>query len=90
MVDVGPVLQKGEVADAIIAAILTLNEGVRVIDRGSYWRVCTRGRCIVTQSAVTTALGAAFALPADLEMCMPAFSGRFRVNSEQAVWEGEP
>ncbi|HTM44219.1 MAG TPA: MmoB/DmpM family protein [Polyangiaceae bacterium] len=83
----GPVLEKGEVADAIIAAIQQLNANVRVIDRDSYWRVLVSSRCVITRDAVESALGRPFLLPGDLELYMPSFSGRFLVDSHQAIWE---
>lgn len=88
MSDVGPVLEKSELATAVLAAIRDLNAEVRVVDRGSYWRVLVQQRCVVTRVAIEAALGRAFTLPADLESCMPSFSGRFAVNSDQASWEG--
>ena len=36
---VGPVLQAGSVANAIVAAIKDLNQDVLVVDRGAYVRV---------------------------------------------------
>jgi hypothetical protein len=85
--DVGPILAKSELAAAVLAAIRTLNGEVRVVDRGSYWRVLVQRRCVVTSAAIEAALGRPFALPTDLESCMPSFSGRFSVNTEQASWE---
>jgi hypothetical protein len=87
MTDVGPVLEKSDVAAAVISAIRDLNHSVRVVDRGSYWRVLVAKRCVVTQRAVEAVLGRRFLLPTDLELCMPSFSGRFQVDSDQASWE---
>lgn len=87
MSDVGPILQKNDVAAAVIEAIRGLNADVRVMDRGSYWRVLVQHRCVVTQAAIEAALGRPFLLPTDLESCMPSFSGRFSVSSERASWD---
>lgn len=87
MSEVGPILAKSELATAVLTAIRNLNEEVRVVDRGSYWRVLVQRRCVVTSAAIEAALGRPFALPTDLESCMPSFSGRFSVNTEQASWE---
>ena len=85
-VTVGPVLETGEVADAVIAAIRGLNPNVVVQDRGSYLRVLVPGRCVVTSHAIAAALGRPFCLPGDLELIMPSFKGRFEVSDERATW----
>jgi hypothetical protein len=87
MSDVGPILQKNDASAAVIEAIRGLNANVRVVDRGSYWRVLVEQRCVVTQAAIEAVLGKPFLLPTDLESCMPSFSGRFSVSSERAMWE---
>jgi MmoB/DmpM family len=45
---VGPVLQSGSVANAIVAAIKDLNQDVLVVDRGAYVRVLVPHCCVVT------------------------------------------
>lgn len=84
---VGPVLQRGRAADAVVAAIVALNEEVRLLDRGAYVRVYVPGRCVVTRSAIEQAMGQAFVLPGDLEAIMSSFKGRLHINDEQASWE---
>ena len=42
---VGPVLEAGEVASALIAAIREGNRDVEIVDRGSYLRVLCPQRC---------------------------------------------
>ena len=59
---VGPVLQAGPVADAVIAAIRELNADVEVVDRGVYLRVLVPRRCRVTRAALERHRGRA--LPA--------------------------
>jgi hypothetical protein len=83
---VGPVLQAGAVADAIIAAITQLNTGVVILDRGAYRRVLVPRRCVVTRAAVEEHLGRAVHFPGDLEKVMPAFKGLFAVSEESAAW----
>jgi len=83
---VGPVLEAGATADAVIAAIQELNAGVVVVDRGAYRRVSAFRRCIVTREAIEKELGRAFQLPGDLEKIMPAFQGCFSVSEERAAW----
>ena len=83
---VGPVLEAGEVAAAIIAAIREANEQVTVQDRGAYLRVLVPGRCIVRRDAIERALGRPFTLPGDLEALMPSFRGALHIDSSEAVW----
>ena len=88
---VGPVLSADVDGRAVLAAIRGLNPGVEVVDRGSYWRVLARHRCVVTRQAIEQALGGPFRLPGDLERVMPSFKGRFSVDRDQAAWSfGEP
>ena len=83
---VGPVLDAGEVGDAVIAAIRSLNPTVTVEDRGAYRRVLVPERCVVTREAIEVALGRPFQLPGDLELVMPSFTGVFKVTEERAEW----
>jgi hypothetical protein len=86
---VGPVLEDGEAARAVVAAIQALNPGAEVRDRGAYLRVEVCRRCVVTREAIERSLGRSFLLPGDLERVMPAFKGRFAVSEEEAVWSFE-
>lgn len=83
---VGPVLEAGEMADAIIAAIRAENPDARVAERGAYVRVTVPGRCVVTRAAIERALGRPFVLPGDLERIMPSFSGKMRLSESAAEW----
>lgn len=84
---VGPILQAGRVADAVLAALRTLNDDVEAIDRGAYIRVSVPGRCRLTREAVEEALGAPFRLPIDLEAIMPSFQGHLRLDEDEVRWE---
>ena len=88
---VGPVLQIGELAEAVVEAICRENEAVVLHDRGSYIRVLVPRRCVLSRSAVESCLGREFQLPSDLELIMPAFKGRLKLDERGAVWsfEGE-
>lgn len=86
---VGPVLEAGEAARAVVAAIRDLNPGVEVRDRGAYLRVQAPRRCVVTREAIERSLGRPFELPGDLECLMPSFKGRFQVSDAQASWTSE-
>jgi hypothetical protein len=83
---VGPVLQSGPVANAIIAAIKDLNRDVVVMDRGAYVRVLVQGCCVVTRSAIEKHLGRSFRFPGELETVMSAFKGSLQLNQDDAAW----
>jgi MmoB/DmpM family len=83
---VGPVLQSGTVANAIVAAIKELNQDVLVVDRGAYLRVLVPQCCVVTRSAIEKHLGRSFRFPGELETVMSAFKGSIELNQNDAAW----
>ena len=83
---VGPVLQSGAVATAIIAAIKDLNQDVMVVDRGAYVRVLVPRCCVVTRSAIEKHLGRSIRFPGELETVMSAFKGSLVLNQNDAAW----
>ena len=83
---VGPVLQAGTLANAIIAAIKDLNQDVLVVDRGAYVRVLVPQCCVVTRSAIEKHLGRPFRFPGELETVMAAFKGSLQLNRDDAAW----
>jgi toluene monooxygenase system protein D len=83
---VGPVLQSGPVANAIIAAIEDLNQDVMVVDRGAYVRVLVPRCCILTRSAIEKHLGRPFRFPGELETVMSAFKGSLQLSQDEAAW----
>jgi toluene monooxygenase system protein D len=83
---VGPVLQSGPLANAIIAAIKDLNRDVMVMDRGAYVRVLVPQYCVVTRSAIEAHLGRSFRFPGELETVMSAFKGSLQLNQHEAAW----
>jgi toluene monooxygenase system ferredoxin subunit len=85
--EVGPVLQAGPVASAVVAAILAENGQAHVVDRGAYVRVLCPGRLVVTRAAIEAQTGSPFRLPRDLEPLMSSFKGRFKVSDDEARWE---
>jgi hypothetical protein len=84
---VGPVLQSGTVANAIVAAIKDLNQDVLVVDRGAYVRVLVSQRCVVTRAAIEKHLGRPFRFPGELETVMSAFKGSLEMNQDGAAWQ---
>jgi MmoB/DmpM family len=87
---VGPVLQSGQVANAIVAAIKDLNRDVLVLDRGAYVRVLVPQCCIVTRAAIERHLGRTFRFPGELETVMSAFKGSLQLNQDDAAWRFAP
>lgn len=83
---VGPVLEKGRTAMAIVAAIEQLNGGVTVVDRGAYIRVLVPHVCRLTRAAVEELTGEPFELPTDLEKVMPSFKGRIEASEDEVSW----
>lgn len=86
MTNVGPVLEAGEVADAIVAAIRDNHPDAVVVDRGAYLRVLVPDRCQLLRSAIESHLGRPFRFPSDLELVMPSFKGVFRLTPDRAEW----
>jgi len=86
---VGPVLESGETANAVVAAIRAHNRDVVVTDRGAYLRVAVPRRCLLDRLTVERVLGRPFRLPGDLELVMPAFAGYLRIERDRALWEAE-
>jgi toluene monooxygenase system protein D len=83
------VLEANDIGRAVVAAILTSNAEAHVDDRGAYLRVSVPGRCVVTRSAIEKQLGRHFTLPCDLELVMPAFQGRIRIDDDGVEWRFE-
>jgi hypothetical protein len=86
---VGPVLAAGELGRAVALAIVELNPGAQVLDRGAYYRVLVEEHCAVTRSAIERISGRAFILPGDLESVMPAFTGHLSLSAHAACWTHE-
>jgi toluene monooxygenase system protein E len=86
---VGPVLTGHPRAQAVLEAIRRLNPSAEIHNRGSYMRVLAPCRCLVTRSAVEDILGQPFDFRAELEIMMPSFKGRMRLDDDEAVWTFE-
>lgn len=84
---VGPVLQVGSIADAVVQALTQANPELKIVDRGAYLRVLAPDRCTLERKRVEALLGRSFALPADLERIMPSFSGSLHFDADRAVWQ---
>ena len=86
---VGPVLIGRPGSDAVLEAIRRLNPSVEIHERGSYTRVLAPRRCMVTRGAIEDILGQSFDFRAELEIMMPSFKGRMRLDDDEAVWTFE-
>ncbi len=80
---VGPIIQAGEIAEAVAAAVREDNAGkqVNVVDRGSYVRIEVDGECIIRRETLESELGRPFRM-ADLEVNMPSFVGQIETASD--------
>ena len=85
----GPVLIGRPGGHAVLEAIRRLNPSVEIHDRGSYIRVLAPRRCMVTRRAIEDILGQSFDFRAELEIMMPSFKGRMRLDDDEAVWTFE-
>lgn len=83
---VGPVLIGRPGGHALLEAIRRLNPSAEINDRGSYIRVLAPRRCMVTRRAIEDILGESFDFRAELEIMMPSFKGRMRLDDDEAVW----
>jgi toluene monooxygenase system protein D len=81
---VGPIVQAGEMAEAVIEAARLDNEGckVNIVDRGSYIRIQLESECILRRKTIENALGRPFRMT-DLELVMSGFEGRIDTSTEQ-------
>ena len=80
---VGPVIQAGEIADAVVSAVREDNPGkeVQVSDRGSYMRIEVDSECVIRRETLERELGRPFRM-AELEVNMPAFAGQIETASD--------
>lgn len=87
---VGPVVNKGEIGEAILDAIKIDNPGksVKTQEHDSYVRIQVAGECLVKFSTVSEMLGAEVS-SSELEQNMPSFEGFIRVTSTQMKWVAE-
>jgi hypothetical protein len=83
------VLDASDVGRSVLEAILKLNPGAQVSDRGAYCRVLAEGSCVLTSRAVEELTGHSFQLPGDLELVMPAFQGFLTLSAGRAEWRSE-
>jgi len=79
---VGPVVQAGEMAAAVVSAARSDNSSEVVVkDRGSYVRIELDGECLIRRESIERELGRPFRMR-ELEVNMPSFQGRIETTSE--------
>ncbi|WP_036499029.1 MmoB/DmpM family protein [Nocardia aobensis] len=81
---VGPVVQAGEIAEAVAEAARIDNDGKRVDvrNRGSYVRIeVDGGECVLHRTTIEEQLGRPFQMR-ELEVSMPSFVGRIETGTE--------
>lgn len=83
---VGPILEKGRPADALIECLKRRNASLEVIDQGSYYRVSSPQVCILLRADIEEILGTEFFFPQDLERIMPSFQGLISFQPDRVIW----
>lgn len=80
---VGPVMQSGEIAQAVIEAIREDNapKTVEVQDRGSYIRISVEDECIINRTTVEEMMGRPFKM-FEMEAYMSGFNGQIETSSD--------
>ncbi|MDP3230182.1 MAG: MmoB/DmpM family protein [Acidovorax sp.] len=81
---VGPVVQAGTFADAVVEAVRedNPNKEVQVRSRASYVRIEVEGECLLRRKTVQEKLGRPFQL-SELELNMPSFVGQIESGQEE-------
>ena len=83
---VGPVVLASTLGRAVVLAIVQLNPGAEILDRGAYLWVLSSETCLLTSPMVESISGNEFRLPGDLESVMPAFRGELSVRGDRVEW----
>lgn len=81
---VGPIMQQGDVAEAVKEAAVIDNEGknVEVIDRSAYIRIQVEGGdCVLRRETIEAELGRPFRMN-ELELNLSSFVGRIDTSTE--------
>ena len=80
---VGPVIQAGGIADAVVEAVKADNPGkqVHVQDRASYVRIEVEDECLIRRTTMQEKLGRPFHMQ-ELEVNMPSFAGQIENTSD--------
>ncbi len=81
---VGPVVNNGEIGDAVLEAIYEDNQGrkIEVEEHASYIRIKVEKECVLRFDTVSDMLGRDVTR-SDIESNMPSLEGFIRVDSEK-------
>ena len=84
---VGPVITRGEIGEAVLDAIYEDNEGrnIEVEEHASYVRIKVDKECVIRFDTVSYMLGRDVKR-SDIESNLPSFEGFIRVDSEKMVF----
>ena len=85
---VGPIIQAGQFADAVVDALIKDNPGkkLEVIPRTSYVRVYGEAPVKLTKKSLEEALGREVRFPGEVEVNLSSFTGRIKTGSDEIVW----
>ena len=86
---VGPILSKGELAEAFVCAIREQNTDVNIIDGGAYYRVEVPSHCRITKEDVEKYAKKSISFPMDLESVMPSFTGLLTFEEDSVTWSSQ-
>lgn len=78
---VGPVMRRGELAEAVVEAVREDNpeREVHIEEHSSYVRIHTENECIIRRETVERMLGRRFEMQ-EIELNMSAFSGQIETG----------
>ena len=81
---VGPIMNKGEMGDAVLEAIYEDNSERKVVveEHASYFRIKVEEECLIRMATVSDMLGSEVIF-SDIEASMPSFEGFIRVETSQ-------
>ena len=80
---VGPVLRRGEIAEAVAAAAAEDNPGKQIFEdeHSSYLRIQAEDECIIRRQSIEKALGRPFQMQ-ELELVMSSFAGQIETATD--------
>ena len=80
---VGPIVQAGEIAEAVIEAVKEDNPGRTVVvqERASYVRIGVDGECTIRRKTMEQKLGRPFRMQ-ELEVGMSSFAGQIETTTD--------
>ncbi len=85
---VGPILQAGDFAEAVVEALKKDNpdKEITVIKRASYIRVYGESPIRLTKKTLEEECGRQVDFPGEVEVNLSSFTGRIKPGSEEIIW----